>query len=214
MRRVVVTGLGMVTPLACGVEATWKRLIAGESAARKIDRFEVADLPAQIACQIPRGDGANSTYNPDQWMEPKEQRKVDEFIVFAMCAARQALDDSGWKPKTSDEQKKAQQKEEEPPEEDESIKPKEYSFNPLEAEKNLKIGNYYFKKGNYKAALGRFREASHWNPNYAEAYLRLGESEEKLKDKAAAAEAYAKFLELAPDAKEAESVKRKLAVKR
>jgi tetratricopeptide (TPR) repeat protein len=114
-------------------------------------------------------------------------------------------------PKTTDEQKKAQQKEEEPPEEDEAIKPKEYSFNPLEAEKNLKIGNYYFKKGNYKAALGRFREASRWNPNYAEAYLRLGESEEKLKDKAAAAEAYAKFLELAPDAKEAESVKKKLA---
>src|SRR5882724_9754634 len=104
MRRVVVTGLGMVTPLACGVEATWQRLIAGESGARRIEKFEVADLPAQIACQIPRGDGSNSTYNPDQWMEPKEQRKVDEFIVFAMCAARQALDDSGWKPKTSDEQ--------------------------------------------------------------------------------------------------------------
>ena len=118
------------------------------------------------------------------------------------------------KPKTSDEQKKAQQKEEEPPEEDESIKPREYSFNPLEAERDLKIGNYYFKKGNYKAALNRFREASRWNPNYAEAYLRLGESEEKLKDKAAAAEAYAKFLELAPDAKEAESVKKKLAAKR
>ncbi len=118
------------------------------------------------------------------------------------------------KPKTGDEQKKAQQKEEEPPEEDESIKPKEYSFNPLEAEKDLKIGNYYFKKGNYKAALNRFREASLWNPNYAEAYLRLGDTEEKLKDKAAAAVAYAKFLELAPDAKEAESVKKKLGGKR
>src|SRR5437667_290559 len=104
MRRVVVTGLGMVSPLACGVEATWQRLIAGESGARRIDKFEVADLPAQIACQIPRGDGSGSTYNPDQWMEPKEQRKVDEFIVFAMCAARQALDDAGWKPKTYDEQ--------------------------------------------------------------------------------------------------------------
>src|SRR5437868_8123991 len=104
MRRVVVTGLGMVSPLACGVEATWQRLIAGESGARRIDKFEVADLPAQIACQIPRGDGANNTYNPDQWMEPKEQRKVDEFIVFAMCAARQAIEDSGWKPKTADEQ--------------------------------------------------------------------------------------------------------------
>ena len=104
MRRIVVTGLGMVTPLACGVEATWRRLVAGESGARRIERFEVADLPAQIACQIPRGDGSDGTYNPDQWMEPKEQRKVDDFIVFAMCAARQALDDSGWKPKTSDEQ--------------------------------------------------------------------------------------------------------------
>ena len=104
MRRVVVTGLGMVTPLACGVEATWQRLVAGESGARRIEKFEVADLPAQIACQIPRGDGANGTYNPDQWMEPKEQRKVDEFIVFAMCAARQALDDAGWKPQTSEDQ--------------------------------------------------------------------------------------------------------------
>ena len=94
MRRVVVTGLGMVTPLGCGVEATWQRLVAGESGCRKIDKFEVADLPARIACQIPRGDGSNGTYNPDQWMEPKEQRKVDEFIVFAMAAATQALTDA------------------------------------------------------------------------------------------------------------------------
>jgi len=98
MRRVVVTGLGMVTPLACGVEATWSRLLKGESGARKIEKFEVADLPSRIACQIPRGDGSNGTYNPDQWMEPKEQRKVDEFITYAMCAATQAIEDSGWKP--------------------------------------------------------------------------------------------------------------------
>jgi 3-oxoacyl-[acyl-carrier-protein] synthase II len=104
MRRVVVTGLGMVTPLGCGVEATWKRLIAGESGASKIERFEVGDLPAKIACQIPRGDGSNGTYNPDQWMEPKEQRKVDEFIVFAMAAATQALEDSGWKPTSHEDQ--------------------------------------------------------------------------------------------------------------
>src|SRR6185503_18103746 len=104
MRRVVVTGLGMVTPLGCGVEATWQRLIAGESGARRIEKFEVADLPAQIACQIPRGDGSNGTYNPDQWMEPKEQRKVDEFIVFAMAAATQALEDSGWKPTSHEDQ--------------------------------------------------------------------------------------------------------------
>src|SRR4051812_40973684 len=104
MRRVVVTGLGMVTPLGCGVEATWQRLIAGESGARRIDKFAVADLPAQIACQIPRGDGSDGTYNPDQWMEPKEQRKVDEFIAFAMCAATQAIEDSGWKPTAHEDQ--------------------------------------------------------------------------------------------------------------
>src|SRR3954454_832194 len=104
MRRVVVTGLGMVTPLACGVEATWQRLLAGQSGARKIEKFEVEDLAAKIACQIPRGDGSDGTYNPDQWMEPKEQRRVDEFIVFAMCAARQALDDAGWKPESREDQ--------------------------------------------------------------------------------------------------------------
>lgn len=104
MRRVVVTGLGMVSPLGCGVEESWRRLIAGESGARKVDRFEVADLPSKIACMIPRGDGANGTYNADHWMEPKEQRKVDEFITFAMCAARQALDDAGWKPADYDSQ--------------------------------------------------------------------------------------------------------------
>jgi 3-oxoacyl-[acyl-carrier-protein] synthase II len=98
MRRVVVTGLGMVTPLACGVEPSWQRLIKGESGARRIETFDVSDLPAKIACQVPRGDGANGSFNADQWMEPKEQRKVDDFIVFAMCAARQALDDAGWKP--------------------------------------------------------------------------------------------------------------------
>jgi tetratricopeptide (TPR) repeat protein len=112
------------------------------------------------------------------------------------------------------EQAKPEVQEQEPPEEDENLAPKEYSFNPLEAEKNLKVGNYYFKKGNYKAAVNRFREATKWNPNLADAYLRLGEGEEKMKDKKAAKEAYAKFLELAPASKEAESVKRKLAGQR
>jgi Flp pilus assembly protein TadD len=107
-----------------------------------------------------------------------------------------------------------QPKEQQPPEEDESIAPKEYSFNPLEAEHDLQIGNYYFKKGNYKAALNRFREATRWNPTNAEAFLRLGDSEEKLKDKQAARQAYAKYLELAPDGKEAEAIKKKLAGKR
>ena len=92
MRRVVVTGLGMVSPLGCGVEPTWKRILNGESGAKRIDTFDVSDLTSQIACVIPRGDGTGGTFNPDQWMEPKDQRKVDDFIIFAMCAARQALD--------------------------------------------------------------------------------------------------------------------------
>jgi 3-oxoacyl-[acyl-carrier-protein] synthase II len=104
MRRVVVTGMGMVTPLGCGVEATWRRLIAGESGIRKIDRFEVSDIPCRIAGMLPTGDGSDGTYNADQWMEPKEQRKVDDFIVYAMCAARQAIEHAGWKPKTPDQQ--------------------------------------------------------------------------------------------------------------
>jgi 3-oxoacyl-[acyl-carrier-protein] synthase II len=104
MRRVVVTGMGMVTPLGCGVEPTWRRLLAGESGARRVEKFDVSDLPSKIACQIPRGDGSDGTYNPDQWMTPKDQRKVDEFITYAMCAARQALDDAGWHPKERDDQ--------------------------------------------------------------------------------------------------------------
>ena len=104
MRRVVVTGMGMLTPLGCGVETTWARLLNGESGAAKIDRFEVSDIACKIACMIPHGDGSNGTYNPDQWMEAKERRKVDDFIVYAMCAAKQALDDAGWQPKTPDEQ--------------------------------------------------------------------------------------------------------------
>jgi 3-oxoacyl-[acyl-carrier-protein] synthase II len=104
MRRVVVTGMGMVTPLGCGVEVTWRRLIAGASGAKRIEHFDVSDLPCKIACTIPRGDGSEGSFNPDQWMEPKEQRKVDDFIIFAMAAARQALDDAGWKPATREEQ--------------------------------------------------------------------------------------------------------------
>src|SRR3984893_12357037 len=104
MRSVVVTGMGMVTPLACGVEPTWQRLLAGESGARKVEAFDVSDMSCKIACSIPRGDGSNGTYNADQWMEPKEQRKVDKFITYAMCAARQALDDSGWKPEREEDQ--------------------------------------------------------------------------------------------------------------
>src|SRR6476620_10353340 len=104
MKRIVVTGMGAVTPLGCGVEPTWARLVKGESGVRKVERFEVSDLACRIAGQIPRGDGQNGTYNPDQWMEPKEQRKVDEFITFAMCAATQAIEDSGWKPTAHEDQ--------------------------------------------------------------------------------------------------------------
>src|SRR5215831_19630711 len=103
MRRVVVTGLGMVSPLACGVEPSWKRILNGESGARKIESFDVSDLPCKIACQVPRGDGGNGTFNPDQWMEPKDQRKVDDFIIFGMAAARQALDDANWHPSTEED---------------------------------------------------------------------------------------------------------------
>ena len=103
MRRVVVTGLGMVSPLGCGVELSWRRILNSESGARKIESFDVSDLPCKIACVVPRGDGSNGTFNPDQWMEPKDQRKVDDFIIFAMAAARQALDDANWHPATEDD---------------------------------------------------------------------------------------------------------------
>lgn len=94
----------MVTPLACGVEATWSKLIAGESGASRVSGFDVSDIASQIACQVPRGPGSEGLYNPDDWMAPKEQRKVDEFIVFAMAAATQALDDADWHPSSYDDQ--------------------------------------------------------------------------------------------------------------
>ncbi len=103
MRRVVITGLGMVSPLGCGVEASWKRLIAGESGASRVSEFDVSDITCQIACSIPRGTYAEGRYNPDDWMEPKEQRKVDDFIVYAMAAADQALTDADWHPQSADD---------------------------------------------------------------------------------------------------------------
>lgn len=96
MRRVVVTGLGMVTPLACGVEETWSRLIAGQSGAGTITKFDTTNVVTQYACEIPKGDGTNGTFNPDEWMEPKEQRKVDDFIIYGVAAAVQAVRDAGW----------------------------------------------------------------------------------------------------------------------
>ncbi len=104
MRRVVITGLGLLSPLGCGVEVSWQRLTSGQNAAKRVDNFDVSDLTCQIACQIPRGDGSDGTFNPSDWMEPKEQRKVDDFIIYAMCAAEQALTDAGWKPTAYEDQ--------------------------------------------------------------------------------------------------------------
>ena len=103
MRRVVVTGLGLVTPLACGVEETWARLLAGQSGASAITRFKTDDLPTRIACQVPRGDGTDGTFNPDQWVDAKEQRRMDDFIIYGLAAAKQAVADSGWVPATEEE---------------------------------------------------------------------------------------------------------------
>src|ERR1700754_1900654 len=104
MRRVVVTGLGLVTPLACGVEETWSRLLAGQSGASPITKFKVDDLPTKIACPVPRGDGSDGTFNPDHWVDSKEQRRMDDFIIYGLAAAKQAVRDSGWEAK-SDEDK-------------------------------------------------------------------------------------------------------------
>ena len=98
MRRVVVTGLGMVTPLACGVEETWSRLIAGQSGAGPITRFDTANVVTKYACEIPLGDGTDGSFNADDWMEPKDRRKVDDFILYGMAAATQAVRDAGWEP--------------------------------------------------------------------------------------------------------------------
>jgi 3-oxoacyl-[acyl-carrier-protein] synthase II len=103
MRRVVVTGLGLVTPLACGVEESWAALLAGKSGASPITKFKIDDLATKIACQVPRGDGAAGTFNPDQWVDPKEQRRMDEFIIYGLAAAKQAVIDSGWEPRTEEE---------------------------------------------------------------------------------------------------------------
>ncbi|MEQ8813366.1 MAG: beta-ketoacyl-ACP synthase II [Thalassobaculum sp.] len=102
MRRVVVTGLGLVTPLGCGVEHNWERLTGGGSGIRAIDGFDVSDLPAKIAGQVPAGNSADGGFDPDEWVEPKEQRKIDRFILLGIAAAHQAVVDSGWQP-TDDE---------------------------------------------------------------------------------------------------------------
>jgi len=107
MRRVVVTGLGIVSPLATGIEETWSRLIAGKSAAARIARFDASDLSCQIACEVKRGDGSDATFNPEQWMDHKELRRYDDFIIYAMAAAKQAMKDSGIELKTEEEKCRA-----------------------------------------------------------------------------------------------------------
>jgi 3-oxoacyl-[acyl-carrier-protein] synthase II len=106
MRRVVVTGLGLVTPLACGVEETWARLIAGRSGASPITKFKTDDLATKIACQVPRGDGSDGSFNPDQWVDAKEQRRMDDFIIYGLAAAKQAVTDAGWHPATEEEKER------------------------------------------------------------------------------------------------------------
>ncbi|WP_299830539.1 beta-ketoacyl-ACP synthase II [uncultured Roseobacter sp.] len=98
MRRVVVTGLGLVTPLADGVEASWSRILDGQSGAGPITGFDPSKLVTQYACEVPLGDGSDGTFNADAYMEPKDQRKVDTFIMFGLAAAQQAVEDAGWQP--------------------------------------------------------------------------------------------------------------------
>ena len=107
MRRVVVTGLGIVSPLATGVEETWSRLLAGQSGAGVISRFDASDLPCKIACEVKRGDGSDGTFNPELWMDHKDLRRYDDFIIYAMAAAKQAMKDSGLEFKTEDERYRA-----------------------------------------------------------------------------------------------------------
>jgi len=102
MRRVVVTGLGMVTPLACGVEETWSRILDGQSGAGPITRFDASNVTTKYACEVPNGDGSDGTFNADDWMAPKERRKVDDFILYGVAAAQMAVEDSGWMPEDTE----------------------------------------------------------------------------------------------------------------
>jgi 3-oxoacyl-[acyl-carrier-protein] synthase II len=106
MRRVVVTGMGLVTPLGIGLDHVWNRLIEGESGIRAIQSFDVSDLPSRIAGQVPRGDREAGLFNADDWVSPKDQRRMDEFIVYALAAAVQAVDDSGWKPDSEEDRER------------------------------------------------------------------------------------------------------------
>ena len=103
MKRVVVTGMGLLSPLGCGVDVTWERLIAGRSGIKAIQSFDVGDLPAKIAAQVPRGETAEGYFNADDWVSPKEQRRMDTFIVYALAATEQAVADAGWKPEDEEQ---------------------------------------------------------------------------------------------------------------
>jgi 3-oxoacyl-[acyl-carrier-protein] synthase II len=107
MRRVVITGVGLVTPVGVGVDAAWSNLLAGKSGARRVEEFDVSDITCQIACFVPRGDKSEGKFNPDDWMEPKEQRKVDDFIIYAVAAADQALEDAGFAAKSTEQQERS-----------------------------------------------------------------------------------------------------------
>lgn len=114
MRRVVVTGLGLVSPLASGIEASWRRLIAGESGAGTIEKFDTSALPCKIAAEVPRADGyagggaiGGESFNADDYVEPKEQRRMDDFIVYGLAAAQMAYDDAGLEIKTKAQQERA-----------------------------------------------------------------------------------------------------------
>jgi len=106
MRRVVITGVGLVTPMGIGTKHVWDQLIDARSGIRSIQNFDVSDLPAKIAGQVPRGETSSGSFNADDWVPPKDQRKMDEFIVFAMGAAQQAVSDSGWQPKDDEERER------------------------------------------------------------------------------------------------------------
>jgi len=106
MRRIVVTGMGLVTPLGIGLERVWGRLLAGESGIGAIQSFDVSDLPSRIAGQVPRGDKSSGLFNADDWVPPKDQRRMDQFIVYAMGAAAQAVEDAGWQPSDEEERER------------------------------------------------------------------------------------------------------------
>ena len=106
LRRVVITGIGLVTPLGANAEASWSDLLRGESGIKPVQNFDVTDLPAKIAGTISQSEDDQNSFRPDDWLEPKEQRKIDRFILLGLVAATQAVNDSGWAPKTEDEQAK------------------------------------------------------------------------------------------------------------